>query len=171
MRKSPPLRCSLHYFRIHPAYWRDRLLRAKAMGLNTIQVRLPAVGLTRNFLQMHNVLTRKQYVQVYGARDNPGAAPNPLAGPEISSLNMITIKAQIVTGFDTTRGQFTDLGLGTLPPTPPVIFLPETHFVQLHAIVPICCEGVGGDFVHKTILYLPNFTGGELRLHAAALNS
>lgn len=28
---------SFHYYRIHPAYWRDRLLRAQAMGLNTIQ--------------------------------------------------------------------------------------------------------------------------------------
>ncbi len=30
--------CSVHYFRIHPLYWRDRLLRVKAMGLNAIQV-------------------------------------------------------------------------------------------------------------------------------------
>ena len=28
---------SFHYYRIHPAYWEDRLLRAKALGLNTIQ--------------------------------------------------------------------------------------------------------------------------------------
>lgn len=27
----------VHYFRIHPEYWEDRLLRAKALGLNTIQ--------------------------------------------------------------------------------------------------------------------------------------
>ena len=31
--------CSIHYQRIHPEYWRDRLLRVKAMGLNAIQVR------------------------------------------------------------------------------------------------------------------------------------
>lgn len=30
--------CSVHYQRIHPDYWRDRLLRVKAMGLNAIQV-------------------------------------------------------------------------------------------------------------------------------------
>ncbi|KAK9790354.1 hypothetical protein WJX73_002613 [Symbiochloris irregularis] len=28
---------SAHYFRIHPQYWRDRLTRLRAMGLNTIQ--------------------------------------------------------------------------------------------------------------------------------------
>ncbi|KAJ4848084.1 Beta-galactosidase 17 [Turnera subulata] len=31
----------LHYFRILPEYWEDRLLRAKALGLNTIQVYVP----------------------------------------------------------------------------------------------------------------------------------
>lgn len=30
---------SLHYFRVHPALWRDRLLKFKAAGLNTVQVR------------------------------------------------------------------------------------------------------------------------------------
>jgi beta-galactosidase len=27
----------IHYFRIHPDLWRDRLLRLKALGLNTIE--------------------------------------------------------------------------------------------------------------------------------------
>ncbi|KAE8659556.1 Beta-galactosidase 17 [Hibiscus syriacus] len=31
----------LHYFRVHPEYWEDRLLRAKALGLNTIQTYIP----------------------------------------------------------------------------------------------------------------------------------
>ncbi|KAK0595460.1 hypothetical protein LWI29_006903 [Acer saccharum] len=31
----------LHYFRVLPEYWEDRLLRAKAMGLNTIQTYVP----------------------------------------------------------------------------------------------------------------------------------
>ncbi|KAL5579481.1 hypothetical protein UlMin_011923 [Ulmus minor] len=31
----------LHYFRIHPEYWEDRLLRAKALGLNTIATYVP----------------------------------------------------------------------------------------------------------------------------------
>ncbi|XP_050232646.1 beta-galactosidase 17 isoform X2 [Mercurialis annua] len=31
----------LHYFRILPQYWEDRLLRAKALGLNTIQTYVP----------------------------------------------------------------------------------------------------------------------------------
>ncbi|KAK6264230.1 hypothetical protein SCA6_019664 [Theobroma cacao] len=31
----------LHYFRILPEYWEDRLLRAKALGLNTIQTYIP----------------------------------------------------------------------------------------------------------------------------------
>ncbi|WCJ39514.1 beta-galactosidase 17 [Euphorbia peplus] len=31
----------LHYFRILPQYWEDRLMRAKAMGLNTIQTYVP----------------------------------------------------------------------------------------------------------------------------------
>ncbi|MCO5584510.1 hypothetical protein L7F22_038438 [Adiantum nelumboides] len=31
----------VHYFRIHPKYWEDRLLRAKALGLNTIQTYVP----------------------------------------------------------------------------------------------------------------------------------
>ena len=28
---------AIHYFRIPPAYWRDRLLKLKAMGLNTVE--------------------------------------------------------------------------------------------------------------------------------------
>ncbi|KAH7292374.1 hypothetical protein KP509_29G065200 [Ceratopteris richardii] len=31
----------VHYFRIHPKYWEDRLLRAKALALNTIQTYVP----------------------------------------------------------------------------------------------------------------------------------
>ncbi|XP_065866743.1 beta-galactosidase 17 isoform X2 [Euphorbia lathyris] len=31
----------LHYFRILPEYWEDRLMRAKALGLNTIQTYVP----------------------------------------------------------------------------------------------------------------------------------
>ncbi|KAI3979425.1 hypothetical protein MKX01_001617 [Papaver californicum] len=31
----------LHYFRIHPEYWKDRLLRVKALGLNTVQTYVP----------------------------------------------------------------------------------------------------------------------------------
>ncbi|KAK1290458.1 Beta-galactosidase 17 [Acorus calamus] len=31
----------LHYFRVLPQYWEDRLLRAKALGLNTIQTYVP----------------------------------------------------------------------------------------------------------------------------------
>lgn len=33
-------RCSVHYHRIPVAYWRDRLLRVRSMGLNTIEVKL-----------------------------------------------------------------------------------------------------------------------------------
>jgi hypothetical protein len=29
---------SLHYFRVHPAYWRDRLRKFRAAGLNTVDV-------------------------------------------------------------------------------------------------------------------------------------
>lgn len=36
--------CSMHYFRIHPAYWEDRLARAKAMGINTVEVRSAVEG-------------------------------------------------------------------------------------------------------------------------------
>merc|ERR1719402_1786228 len=32
---------SLHYFRVHPAYWRDRLRQYRAAGLNTIDVYVP----------------------------------------------------------------------------------------------------------------------------------
>ena len=32
--------CSIHYHRIHPVYWKDRLQRVQAMGLNTIEVSL-----------------------------------------------------------------------------------------------------------------------------------
>ncbi|XP_031263428.1 beta-galactosidase 17 isoform X1 [Pistacia vera] len=31
----------VHYFRVLPEYWEDRLLRAKALGLNTIQIYVP----------------------------------------------------------------------------------------------------------------------------------
>ena len=29
---------SLHYFRVHPLYWRDRLAKFRAAGLNTVDV-------------------------------------------------------------------------------------------------------------------------------------
>eukprot|EP01025_Chloroclados_australasicus_P060191 TRINITY_DN7700_c2_g1_i1.p1 TRINITY_DN7700_c2_g1~~TRINITY_DN7700_c2_g1_i1.p1 ORF type:complete len:665 (+),score=51.01 TRINITY_DN7700_c2_g1_i1:194-2188(+) len=32
---------SIHYFRIHPGYWKDRLSRVKSVGLNAIQVYVP----------------------------------------------------------------------------------------------------------------------------------
>jgi beta-galactosidase len=32
---------SLHYFRVPRAYWRDRLLKARAMGLNAVQTYVP----------------------------------------------------------------------------------------------------------------------------------
>ncbi|MBO5773246.1 MAG: beta-galactosidase [Clostridia bacterium] len=28
---------AIHYFRVRPEYWRDRLLKLKAMGLNTVE--------------------------------------------------------------------------------------------------------------------------------------
>ena len=31
--------CSVHYHRIPVPYWRDRLLRVRSMGLNTIEVK------------------------------------------------------------------------------------------------------------------------------------
>ena len=31
------LSCSIHYFRVVPEYWRDRLLKLKAMGFNTVE--------------------------------------------------------------------------------------------------------------------------------------
>ena len=30
--------CSVHYNRIHPTYWKDRLQRVQALGLNTVEV-------------------------------------------------------------------------------------------------------------------------------------
>jgi beta-galactosidase len=32
---------AIHYFRIHPDQWRDRIRKAKAMGLNTIETYVP----------------------------------------------------------------------------------------------------------------------------------
>ena len=32
---------ALHYFRVHPAHWRDRIRLARAMGLNTIETYIP----------------------------------------------------------------------------------------------------------------------------------
>ncbi|KAK9821791.1 hypothetical protein WJX81_004092 [Elliptochloris bilobata] len=32
---------TIHYFRIHPAYWEDRLMRLKALGLTAVQVYVP----------------------------------------------------------------------------------------------------------------------------------
>ena len=40
MLKEKPFRIlsgSIHYFRVVPEYWRDRLLKLKAMGLNTVE--------------------------------------------------------------------------------------------------------------------------------------
>ena len=28
---------AIHYFRVHPDYWKDRLLKLKAMGLNVVE--------------------------------------------------------------------------------------------------------------------------------------
>ncbi len=38
MHTSLLLFYSLHYHRIHPAQWKDRMLRTKALGLNTLSV-------------------------------------------------------------------------------------------------------------------------------------
>jgi len=32
---------SIHYFRVVPEYWRDRLLKLKAMGCNTVETYIP----------------------------------------------------------------------------------------------------------------------------------
>ena len=32
---------SIHYFRVVPQYWRDRLLKLKAMGCNTVETYIP----------------------------------------------------------------------------------------------------------------------------------
>nr|CAD7456009.1 unnamed protein product [Timema tahoe] len=32
---------SIHYFRVHPVYWRDRLQKLKALGFNTVQIYFP----------------------------------------------------------------------------------------------------------------------------------
>lgn len=40
MLEAKPLRIlsgSIHYFRVVPEYWRDRLVKLKAMGLNTVE--------------------------------------------------------------------------------------------------------------------------------------
>lgn len=52
MKDSKPFRYisgSMHYFRIPSVYWRDRLMKAKALGLNTIQTYV-----AWNFHEMHN---------------------------------------------------------------------------------------------------------------------
>ena len=37
-KKMKILGGSLHYFRVHPMYWRDRLRKYRAAGLNSISV-------------------------------------------------------------------------------------------------------------------------------------
>nr|CAD7568022.1 unnamed protein product [Timema californicum] len=32
---------SIHYFRVHPVYWRDRLQKLRALGFNTVQIYFP----------------------------------------------------------------------------------------------------------------------------------
>ena len=32
---------AIHYFRVVPQYWRDRLLKLKAMGCNTVETYIP----------------------------------------------------------------------------------------------------------------------------------
>ena len=32
---------SIHYFRIVPEYWRDRLMKLKSLGLNTVETYIP----------------------------------------------------------------------------------------------------------------------------------
>ena len=35
--KTKILSGSMHYFRVPPAYWKDRMMKLKAMGLNTLE--------------------------------------------------------------------------------------------------------------------------------------
>ena len=59
--------CSIHYFRIHPAYWEDRLMRMKAMGLTAVQV-LALVAFTISCLLMLQLSSRLRVfvmLQVY----------------------------------------------------------------------------------------------------------
>ena len=37
----PVLSGAIHYFRVHPAYWQDRLLKLKACGYNTVETYVP----------------------------------------------------------------------------------------------------------------------------------
>lgn len=39
--RSCSMQCRVHYFRIHPYYWEDRLMRIKSLGMNAIQVASP----------------------------------------------------------------------------------------------------------------------------------
>lgn len=38
---SPILSGAIHYFRVHPDYWRDRLLKLRACGFNTVETYIP----------------------------------------------------------------------------------------------------------------------------------
>ncbi|XP_077985074.1 beta-galactosidase-1-like protein 2 isoform X2 [Glandiceps talaboti] len=40
-KKFQILSGAIHYFRVHPEYWRDRLLKLKACGLNTVETYVP----------------------------------------------------------------------------------------------------------------------------------
>ena len=40
-KNVPILSGAIHYFRVHPEYWRDRLLKLKACGLNTVETYVP----------------------------------------------------------------------------------------------------------------------------------
>ena len=39
--EQPILSGAIHYFRVHPAYWQDRLLKLKACGYNTVETYVP----------------------------------------------------------------------------------------------------------------------------------
>ena len=42
---------SLHYFRVHPDYWLDRLTRMRAMGLNAVQSCLILILTSRSIIE------------------------------------------------------------------------------------------------------------------------
>ena len=55
--------CSIHYHRIHPVYWKDRLQRVQAMGLNTIEVRHAADSASRHQMPMpYQMLRTLQFI-------------------------------------------------------------------------------------------------------------
>lgn len=91
--------CSIHYFRIHPYYWEDRLLRMKAMGLNTVEVSTVASRAAGTVSLCFSPLMLWQWLALL----QPGNADQKMLVHGQADLKLLTVCAQAISFRDLER--------------------------------------------------------------------